>query len=199
VLLSITAAAVLGAADEPPAFKPGVASDYPRVQTIGKLKLAAVRYESDADCKSAFGKVNPNEYGILPVLFLLENQGDDTLLLDRMLVLYQVPGGSELESVPAKELPYVLGPKRPSSGPSYPMPIPLPKRKHPLTALELDQRSFAAKTLLAKDATNGFFYFLTRYNRNSILYVRGIRQASTRQEIFFAEIPLDTPDSKGQK
>lgn len=176
---------------EPPGFRPRPASDYPSHQTIGKVKFAAVKYESDEETKPVFGKDNPNEYGVLPILLVIQNDGDDTLLLDRMQVSYQF-GRNVLDPVPARELPTVVGPKRPKTGPGVAYPIPLPKKKAPLTSPEFDTRAWAAKSLLKQDSAHGFLYFLTRHQRNAILLVRGIRLASTGQEMFFAEIPIDS-------
>lgn len=173
-------------------FRPKPASDYPSHQTIGPLKLAAVAYETDGDTKPLFGgKVNPNEYGALPILLLLENTGDETYLLDRLQILYRTSDGQKIEPTKATDLPYLIGVKRPSSGVGYPSPIPLPKRKNPLSAIEFDLRAWAAKMLLKRESAHGFLYFQTRHGRNSILYVSGIREASTGKEVFFAEIPID--------
>lgn len=159
---------------------------------LGKLKIAAVRYESDTDTKQAFGKVNPNEYGVLPVLLILENIGDQTLLLDRMRVAYQYPG-TEVLPMAASDLPYLLGVKRPGTGMKYPSPIPLPKKKNPLGAVELQTRAFAAKTIIKGDSASGFFYFETRYRKSAVIYITGIREAITNKELFFADVPLDAP------
>lgn len=162
------------------------------MQTIGKLKIAAVRYESDTDTKQAFGKVNPNEYGVLPVLLIFENTGEQTLLLDRMKVAYQYPG-NEVLPMAATDLPYLMGVKRPGSGPKYPVPIPLPKKKNPLSAIELQTRAFGAKSIIKNDSASGFFYFETRYRKSAVIYITGIREAITNKEVFFAEVPLDEP------
>lgn len=173
-------------------FRPGEASSYPSHQNLGNLKIAAVKYESDTETKAAFGKVNPNEYGVLPVLLILENTGSQTLLLDRMRVAYQYKG-NEVLPTPATDLPYALAPKRPGSGPSYPVPIPLPKKKNPMSAIELQTRAFAARTLLKGESAAGFFYFETRHQRNAVIYITGIREGVTGKELFFAEVPLDSP------
>ncbi len=173
-------------------FRPKPASAYPSHQTIGQLKLAAIAFETDGDTKPLFGgKVNPNEYEVLPVLLVLENTGSDTYMLDRMMTLFQNSRGQKLEPTKATELPYLVGVKRPSSGVGYPSPIPLPKKKNPLSAIEFDSRAWGAKTLLKGESAHGFFYFQTRNTRNSMLYVSGIREASTGKEVFFAEIPID--------
>src|SRR6202030_627843 len=80
VLLSITAAA---AADKDKArFAPGPASSYRGHQTMDKITIAAVPYMTDEQTRAAFDKVNPNKYGVLPVLVILENGTGKALRLD---------------------------------------------------------------------------------------------------------------------
>lgn len=179
-------------------FRPGAASSYPSHQTIGPAKIAAVKYESDSETKPVFGgKVNPNEFGVLPVLLVIENTGTDTLLLDRMQVLYQTSGGrNSVEPTDPKELPYLTGVRRPrqaGAGGGIPSPIPLPRRKNPLSAVEFDTRAWGAKSILKGEQAHGFLYFQTRHQRNAILYISGIREAATGKELFFAEVPIDSP------
>lgn len=179
-------------------FRPGAASSYPSHQTVGPAKIAAVKYESDSETKPVFGgKVNPNEFGVLPVLLIIENAGTGTLLLDRIQVLYQTSGGrNSVEPTDPKELPYLTGVRRPreaGAGGGIPSPIPLPRRRNPLSAVEFDSRAWGAKSLLKGEQAHGFLYFQTRHQRNAILYVSGIREASTGKELFFAEVPIDPP------
>jgi len=169
-------------------FRPKPAGSYPSRQKVGPLVLAAVRFETDSETKPLFGGVNPNEYGVLPVLLVLENQGEETLLLDRMRVAYQYRGG-EVQPTPAQELPAVLGPRRPSMGPR--VPIPLPKKKNPLMKVEFETRAFGAKTLLKGETAHGFFYFETRPRAGAFLYVTGIREGVSGKELFYAEVPVD--------
>ncbi len=177
-------------------FQPGKAADYPSNQKVGQLRIAAVRYESDTDTRRAFGKVNPNEYGILPVFVIFENTGADTLLLDHMKLVYQY-SGNEVSPTPPGDLPYAIAPRRPNTGPGVHSPIPLPKKKNPMGAVELQTRAFGAKTLEKGDSASGFFYFQTRHQRNAVLYITGIRVGTTGKELFYAEVPID-PATPGQ-
>jgi hypothetical protein len=175
----------------PPAFQPKRPKEYPSCQKIGPLEIAAVKYESDAEINGLFGKANPNEYGVLPVLLIFENKGKETVMLDRMRVLYQFKS-NEIEPVKASDLPYLTGgPKRPNTGPSYPIPIPLPKKKNPLSAVEFETRAFGAKVLLPGEAVHGFFYFEVRHQRNAFIYITGMKEGT--KDLFFAEVPLDPP------
>jgi hypothetical protein len=177
-------------------FSPGKATDYPSVQVTGKVRIAAVKYESDAETKPVFAKTNPNEYGILPILLLVENQSLETVMVDRMYVSYQTPDRMQIEPMDSREILSVRAPKRPGTGGvSYPSPIPLPKKKNPLTKVEFETRAWAAKTLMPGESAHGFLYFNVRHRRNAILYITGIREGS--KELFFVEVPIDTPDQRG--
>ena len=173
-------------------FKPKAASAYPSHQSIGKLKIAAVKFESDEETRPAFGKVNPNEYGVLPVFLILENTSGQTLLLDRMRVAFQFPG-NEVSPTPPGDLPYLIAPKRPGTGPSIPLPIPMPKKKNPMGGVELQTRAWSAKSLLKGENATGFFYFQVRYRNNAKLYITGIREGLTGKELFYVDVAMDTP------
>src|ERR1700680_884354 len=74
-LLSITAWAAYYNNDDKDKdrFSPGAALSYKGSQTTEKITIAAVPFVSEEEVRSAFGKVNPNKYGVLPVLVILEN------------------------------------------------------------------------------------------------------------------------------
>src|SRR5277367_797676 len=78
VLLSI---AVAGAADKA-RFAPKPASSYPGNQTIDKITVAAVPYTTEDQAKSAFDKVNPYKYGIMPILVVIKNDTGKALRLN---------------------------------------------------------------------------------------------------------------------
>ena len=173
---------------------------WPSHQTIGDITFAAVRFEADADTRPLFGKVNPNEYGVLPVLLIIDNKGSQNLLLDTMRLEFTAAGGIRLEPTSPRDLPYLIGPKNPVNRPSYPSPVPLPTRRkgNALSGVELDSRAWGAKNLMPGESTHGFFYFQTNWRRSSYLYISGIREARTQKEIFFAEVPMDAPSDAAQ-
>jgi len=191
VLIAVLSIAAGPWADGAEPFQPGKASDYPSHQTIANLKIAAVKYESDSETKPVFDKTNPNEYGILPVLLMMENLGDETIMLDRIRVAYQTQDRMQIEPMAPREIVSVRAPKRPNTGPSYPSPIPLPRKKNPLTKEEFETRAWAAKMLVRGETAHGFLYFNIRHRRNSILYITGIREGT--KELFFLEVPIDSP------
>jgi len=183
------------ASDTVAPFRPAPAAAWPSHQSIGDVTFAAVRYESDADTRPVFGKVNLNEHGVLPVLLIIENKSNQNLLLDLMKIQFMAPGGIRLDPTAAKDLPYLIGPKRPNTGPSYPVPIPLPKRKNmnALSEVAIDSRAWGATNLLPGESAHGFFYFQTEWRRNAYVYIGGIREGRSLKELFFTEVPMDNP------
>lgn len=189
LLLSIAVALV--SAKDQPKFVPGPASSYPSKQTVDKLTIAAIPYDTEEVAKTAFGKVDPNHYGILPILVVMDYAGDKALFLENMKVSYVAPDGSHIEATPASEVPYVIAPKRPRvGGPTSPIPLPRSGKKNPLNAWELQGRAFAAKMLPPHQSAHGFFYFHTAHFNAAQLYITGIREAATGKELFYFEIPL---------
>ena len=113
LMLSLCGVAALALVWAQGVFKPKPAAEYPSHQSIGKLRIAAVKFESDEETRAPFGKVNPNEYGVLPVYLILENTSDQTLLLDRMRVAFQFTGGEIAPTAPRR---CPIAPKRPGTG-----------------------------------------------------------------------------------
>lgn len=191
VLLSI---AVAAAADKEKArFTPGPASSYPSHQTLDKITIAAVPFLSDATTATAFGKVNPNKYGILPVLVILENGTGKALRLGLNTAFVNASGKHVDAMAPEDVQRLGAVTKPPRIGGSNPLPMPLPTRvkKGPLNVWEIEGRAFSAKLLPPGERVFGFFYFNVDHEPGSRLYLTGIRDASSGQEYFYYEVPLD--------
>jgi len=189
LLLSIAAGFV--AAKDPPKFVPGPASSYPAKQTVDKLTIAAIAYDTEEVAKTAFGKVDPNHYGILPILVVMDYTGDSALYLENMSVRYVAPDGSHIEATPASEVPYAIAPKQPNlGGPKSPIPLPRSGKKNPLNGWDCKGGRSSRRCYLRTSPAHGFFYFHTAHFRASQLYITGIREAATGKELFYYEIPL---------
>ena len=187
LILFLSIVCLYGGDKEAPPFKPGAAASFENKLTIDKLTIAAEPYISDEQAHSAFGKLNPYEYGILPVLVVMQNDGDKVLRLDRMKVEYVIPGGDRVEATPAQDVPYTRAPKKPSI--SYPLPLPKRAPKNPLKKFEIESRAFSAKMLPPGQSAYGFFYFQAGDRSGSTLYITGIYEASTNRELFYFEVP----------
>src|SRR5260370_17233568 len=76
------------AADKEPHFAPGDATSYRTRQTNDKVTIAAVPYVTEEQTRSAFGKLDPNKYGILPLLIVIRNGSSQTIRLESMRIEY---------------------------------------------------------------------------------------------------------------
>jgi len=173
-------------------FSPGPAASYATKQTNENVTIALMAYDTEELAHIAFGKVNPYQYGILPILVVIQNDTNETLKLDRMKVKYTDYNGQDIESTPAAEVPYAVDhPKRPSAPVSLPIPPELRKKhKSPLSGPEIETRAFVARMLPPHESAYGFFYFQAHHRPGASVYINGIKQASSGKDLFYFDIPL---------
>jgi hypothetical protein len=186
------ACSMANAADKEPHFSPGSASSYPTRQTSEKVTIAAVPYYGEERVHLAFGKLDPNRYGILPVLIVIRNDGGQTLRLDTMRVEYVTSDRDHVDATAAKDVPYLAGAREPRMTPA-PIPGAGSRVKHPKNPLangSIDVRAFSARMLPPGDQASGFFYFQTSYRPGARAYLTGIQDAGTGKELLYFEIPL---------
>src|SRR5579872_3882465 len=107
--LLLTACALIGA--DKSTFQSKPAGEYPHRQTSEKVTVAAQPFITDEETKEPFGKLNPWRYGVLPVLLVIQNDGKDTLRVDRMKVSYVLPDNTRIEATPASDVKYLRGAK----------------------------------------------------------------------------------------
>ena len=189
LLSSIT---VVWGVDNDTTFKAKPASSYAH-QTNSSVTIGGEVYNTEEEVKSAFGKLKLSKHGVLPVLVVMQNDSKQTLQLQDMKVEYIRPDGRSLPAIPPAEIPYLHGAEKPrTSPPPYPqIPGLSGKKKNPLDAWEVGGRAFSAKMLPPGESAHGFFYFQTADHRTSKLYVTGVKDAGTGQELFYFEIALE--------
>jgi hypothetical protein len=193
-LTALLACASLARAEkEKPKFSAGQADSYDTRQTISNVTIAAVPFSKTSQTEQAFGKVDPNREGVLPVLVVMQNDTGQTLALEKLKVELVTSERDRIVSTPAADLKYLAGAERPKvyTGPIPGAPPHVSKKKNPLAAWEFEGRAFAAKMLAPKDSASGFFYFRAPYRSGATIYVTGIREASSGKELFYFEIPLE--------
>ncbi len=175
-------------------FSPGPASSYKARQTNDKVTVAVMAYDTEELAHTAFGKLDPNQYGVLPVLVIIQNDTDSALKLDNLEVDYTGVDGRHVEATPAADVQTLgAGAKRPRIGSGPPLPIPRRSSapKGPLNSWEIEGRSFAAKMLPPHESASGFFYFQADHRPGAKFFLTGIKEAGTGKDFFFFEIPLD--------
>ena len=185
-------------ADKNAPFKPGPTDSYPCRQTQEKVTIAVQPFDTQEKTRLAFDKLDPNRYGILPVLVIIRNDGPGTLMLEGLRVEYIAESRQKVEAIPSREVAKVNAPGRPrvSGGP---LPTQIPRsstKKNPLTDWVIEGRAFAAKALPPGESASGFFYFEARHRPGATLYITGLREAPSRRELFYFEIPLDAAPNR---
>jgi len=191
LMVFITAAAAFADKKNDSKFLPGPASSYSNKQTNDKVTIAVTAYDTEELAHTAFGKLNPNDYGVLPVLVIIQNDTDQALKLDHLEVDYTGFDGRHIEATPAEDIQVLGGSPRPKLPGGSPIPLPHKKYKNPLNTVEIEGRAFSVKILPAHDSANGFFYFQLEHRPGAKFFLTGIKQAATGQEITFFEIPID--------
>ena len=123
------------------------------------------------------------------MLVIIQNDSNQALTLD-LKSEYIDARGRHIEAISARDI-YSAGPgpKRPGVGGS-PSPIPLPKKKNPLSSLEITGLAFSARMVPAGESVHGFFYFNTVLEPDAHLYLTGLSESKTGNELFYFEIPL---------
>ena len=169
-------------------FRAGPAASYASHQTSEKVTIGVKAYVDDEESKPVFGKHNPYNYGVLPVLVVIQNDSGKTIKVSPLEVVWMLPDRDRVEATPAKDVRYLSPVKRPS-----PVQGPLPKlvgHKNPLDTWEIEGRAFSAEVLPPGQSASGFFYFQTGYERGASLYVSGLREAGSGKELLYFEIPV---------
>ena len=180
-------AAALAADKEP--FKAAPASSYAHKQTNDGITVAVEAFTTPEKLKTAFGKLDPNQYGVLPVLVVFQNDTKETLRLDRLKVEYVSPK-VRVEATPSREVKFARGVQRPNvwGGPGG--RVLIRGKKNPLDAWEIEGRAFSAAMLPPGQAASGFFYFQTEPQGNASIYINGLSEAKTGKELFYFDVPL---------
>jgi hypothetical protein len=189
VISSITFAALALAGANDRGFQVGPASDYAH-QSAEKVTIGAKAYNTEELTAEAFGKkTDLLKYGVLPVLVVVENNREKAIDLRDLEVSLVGADGRHVTSMNPEDIPFLArhGHKAPPVQP----PIPLPKRGNPLNAPEIVTRAFSAKMLPPGDSASGFFYFEARSEPGDKLYLNGLRDARSQQEILYFEFLLE--------
>lgn len=191
-LLTISVVALLAAEG----FKVNPAGTYAAKQDQAGVVLAVKPYHTDVLAKEAFGKGEPYKYGILPVLVVITNGGDAPIKLDKIQARYVPPRSREgIESITAEDLSF-FNPKG-----HEPKQRRIPGvgtmgtrvKKGPLARQEFSDREFSVPLVLPGETVGGFFYFDIGIGNDPLagaLYVAGLTNMTTSQDLFYFEVPL---------
>src|ERR1039457_6382091 len=95
LLLSISVGVT---ADKETPFKAAPAASYASHQSNAQITIGVDPYVTAEKLTLAFGKLNPNQYGILPVLVVIQNDSGKAIRLDRLKVEYAGPNHGRVDA-----------------------------------------------------------------------------------------------------
>jgi hypothetical protein len=184
-------ALLLCAADKT-TFQAKPPEQYANKQTTDGVTMAAEAFTTDDQAKTAFGKLNPWRYNILPVLVVIRNDSKNAVRLEKIHFEYELPDHSKVDAMPAADVKYSQGPNRPKVAVGPLGGIRVGGGKSPLNVPEIEIRGFSAKMLPPGDTASGFVYFETDVaSEGASLYVTGLENAATGKQLYYFEIPLN--------
>jgi hypothetical protein len=178
------------AADKEQAFHAPAAANMAHRQTINQVTVGVETYVAGDKVRAAFGKLTPYDYGVLPVLVVIQNDSRESIRLDQMNAEYVGPRGSRVTATPAGDVRFAKAPHRPDLGAAPPMPIPI-KKKNPLGEWEIEGRALAAQMVAPGQTASGFLYFQTQLQNGATIYLSGLTEARSGKELFYFEIPVE--------
>lgn len=188
LLLSISAGF---AADKEIPFKVAPAGSYASHQSNAQVTIGVEPYVTVDKVRLAFGKLEPVHFGILPVLVVIQNDSSKAIRLDRLKAEYVGPNRERIDATPAKEVRYLRPAQVPSAidGPAGRVKV-LRTKKNPLDEWEIEGRALAAQMLPPGQSASGFIYFQATLQHTSTIYLSGLYEAATGNEILYFELPL---------
>ncbi|MDQ2842855.1 MAG: hypothetical protein M3Y72_17815 [Acidobacteriota bacterium] len=185
----LSSIALFAAADK--SFQPGPPTEYAHQQSEN-VTVGAKPYDNEDLVNDAFGKkIDFPKYGVLPVLVVIQNKREKALDLRDLEVSLVATDGRHAKAVAPEDLPFLATAGKHPSQTGVRVPVPLPKKKNPLNASEITLRAFAAKMLAPGDSASGFLYFEAHPESGDKLYLNGMRDARSGQELLYFEFPLD--------
>ena len=184
--MSITA---VFAGDKQEAFHAPAAADMAHHQTVGQVTIGVETYVAGDKVRAAFGRLVPYDYGVLPVLVVIQNDSHETIRLDQMKAEY-VGARSRVTATPADEVQYAHPGRRPDLGAGPKSPIPI-KKRNPLGAPEIQGRALNAQMVAPGLSAGGFLYFQTPIANDASIYISGLSEARSGKELFYFEIPVE--------
>jgi hypothetical protein len=191
VIASITLAVVVGWASDEAPFRAKAASEYAH-QMSEKVLVGAKAFDTEELTAEAFGKkADLLKYGVLPVLVVIENKRERAVDIQNIQVELVATDGRHGQAIAPEDVMQLgAARKKPPKVGGGPLPFPLPKKKNPLNEPQLIERAFSAKVVPANDSVSGFFYFEARPEAGDSLYLSGVRDSKTEQELLYFEFPL---------
>jgi hypothetical protein len=159
-----------------------------------KVAIAADPYDT-AD-KAKIFSVNFHEHGLLPVFFVVTNDGGQPISIANMQVTLTTANRSKLTPITTEDMYRRLSNPRTNTNAPLPFPIPQKKVKGGVSQKERDEiesSQFAAKAVEPHTTQSGFLFFdvedITAPLAGARIFVTGVNNAKGIELMYF-EIPM---------
>lgn len=158
-----------------------------------KVSMAADPYDTAA--KAKIFTMDFSQHGLLPVFFIVTNDGDQPISISKMQVTLITANNSKLTPLDSDDLyRHFANPQ----APTRPSPIPLPRKSKGALSKkemdELDSAQFAARAVEPHSTQSGFLFFdiggIESPLPGANIDVTGVSDARGNELMFF-EIPMD--------
>ena len=201
VLLLANAAWIFAEKQPLPLPKAFHANTYPAHEAHDDEKVSIAADPYDMPDKAAIFVVNYKDSDLLPMQFIVSNDGDQAISLVDMQVELITADHSKIPPATVDDLYRRLArQKRRGDEPARnPLPVPLPRQKvKPSVSreaqTEIESMQFLARAVEPHSLQSGFLIFDVRGLPNPLagahLYVRGLRDQKGK-ELFYFEIPME--------
>jgi hypothetical protein len=159
-----------------------------------KVAIAADPYDTPE--KAKIFSVNFQEKGLLPVFFVVTNDGDQPISIAHMEVMLITANRSKLTPASTDDLYRKLSNPQANTAPN-PFPIPRKKVKNGMSKKEVDEiesSQFAARAVEPHTTQSGFLFFdigaIDSPLAGANMDISGVADAKGNELMFF-EIPMD--------
>lgn len=174
------------------------ARTYPAHDDHATEKVVVAVDPYDVEDKASIFSVNYRNYGYMPVLFVITNDGDQPISLVGMKAQLNTKDRSKLYPSTTDDLVRRLSHPSRNDRPN-PLPIPLPRNEvkggvSRKTWDEIEQAQFGAKAVEPHSTARGFMFFDIADISNPLaganFYLMGVQDAKGNELMYF-EIPME--------
>jgi hypothetical protein len=159
-----------------------------------KVAIAADPYDNSE--KAKIFSINYAEHGLLPIFFIVTNEGDQPVSIANMQIKLITEHNSKLTPIDTDDLYRRLSNPQAKTSTNNPLPFPhkvkggiTPQQKD-----EIESSQFAAKAVEPHATQSGFLFFdvkdLNSPMRGANIDITGVSDAKGNELMFF-EIPMD--------
>ena len=172
------------------------AKTYPAHDDHANERVAIAADPYDSPGKAKIFTINFQEHGLLPIFFIVTNDGDQPISIANMQVTLTTAGRAKLTPIAPEDIFRRLSNPHANTHP-LPLPIPQKKVKGALSQKERDEietSQFAARAVEPRTTQSGFFFFdvedINTPLEGAHLYITGVNDAKGTELMYF-EIQME--------